>query len=171
MAFVGGLLMVCFGVLDHRTALKEIPWDMIMLFVGALSLGTALTATGAGEVVGNWLATAVGGTTNNYILGALFFLVPFIIPQFMLNRAVNQIFTPICLLTCQALGANPVGLLLLVSAGSLTAFLTPMATPAVAMCMGEGGYDLKSVVKSGALITVLLSVAYIFYTMTVYPAF
>ena len=48
----------------------------------------------------------------------------------MLNRAVNQIFTPICLLTCQALGANPIGLILLVSAGSLTAFLTPMAAGA-----------------------------------------
>lgn len=171
IAFAGGLLMVLCGALDHRTALKEVPWDMIMLFVGALGLGTALTETGAGEVVGNWLAGIVGGTTNNYLLGALFFLVPFFITQFMLNRAVNQIFTPICLLTCQALGANPVGLVLLVSAGSLTAFLTPMATPAVAMCMGEGGYDLKSILKSGWAITILLSVVYIFYTMTVYPAF
>ncbi len=171
IAFAGGLLMVCCGSLDHRTALKEIPWDMIMLFVGALGLGTALTETGTGTVVGNWLAGIVGGTTNNYLLGALFFLVPFIITQFMLNRAVNQIFTPICLLTCQALGANPIGLILLVSAGSLTAFLTPMATPAVAMCMGEGGYDLRSILKSGWAITILLSVVYIFYTMTVYPAF
>ena len=97
--------------------------------------------------------------------------IAFIVTQFMLNRAVNQIFTPICLLACQSLGANPIGLLLLVSAGSLTAFLTPMATPAVAMCMKEGGYDLKSIFKSGAVITVLLSVVYIFYTMTVYPAF
>ena len=171
IAFAGGLLMVCCGALDHRTALKEIPWDMIMLFVGALGLGTALTETGAGTVVSNWLAGIVGGTTNNYLLGALFFLVPFIITQFMLNRAVNQIFTPICLLTCQALGANPIGLILLVSAGSLTAFLTPMSTPAVAMCMGEGGYDLRSILKSGWAITILLSVVYIFYTMTVYPAF
>lgn len=144
---------------------------MILLTVGALGLGTALTATGAGQVVGDWLSTIVGGNANNYVLGALFFLIPFIVTQFMLNRAVNQIFTPICLLTCQSLGANPIGLLLLVSAGSLTAFLTPMATPAVAMCMKEGGYDLKSIFKSGAVITVLLSVVYIFYTMTVYPAF
>ena len=171
VAAVGAMLMVCTGVLDHRNALKAIPLDMILLTVGALGLGTALTATGAGQVVGDWLSTIVGGNANNYVLGALFFLIPFIVTQFMLNRAVNQIFTPICLLTCQSLGANPIGLLLLVSAGSLTAFLTPMATPAVAMCMKEGGYDLKSIFKSGAVITVLLSVVYIFYTMTVYPAF
>lgn len=89
----------------------------------------------------------------------------------MLNRAVTAVFVPICLLTCQALGANPIGLIMLVQAGSLTAFLTPMATPAVAMCMGDGGYDLKSLLKGGWLISLLIPVVYVLYTMTVFPAF
>ena len=49
--------------------------------------------------------------------------------------------------------------------------MTPMATPAVAMCMGEGGYDLKALFKSGWLICILLSIVNVVYTMTVYPAF
>ena len=57
--------------------LNAIPLDMILLTVGALGLGTALTATGAGQVVGDWLSTIVGGNANNYVLGALFFLIPF----------------------------------------------------------------------------------------------
>ena len=171
IAFVGGLLMVITGALDHRTAMKDIPWDMILLYVGALGLGNALTATGAGDVIGNLFAAAVGGSTNNYVLGALFFIIPFIITQFMLNRAVVAVFTPICLLTCQALGANPIGLLVLVQCASLTAFLTPMATPAVPVCMNQGGYDLKTLWKSGWLITIVLAVVYVFYVMTVYPAF
>ena len=171
VAFAGAMLMVCFGALDHRTAVKNIPWDIILLFAGALSLGTALNNTGAGQVVGSLLSNAVGGTTNSYVLGTLFFLAPFLLTQFMLNKAVNQIFIPICLLTCQALGANPTGLLVLVSAGSLTAYMTPMATPAVAVCMAEGGYNLKAIFKSGWLVTILIAIVYIFYTMTVYPAF
>ncbi len=171
IALAGGLLMVITGVLNPNTALKEIAWDMVFLYVGSLAIGTALTNTGAGEVIGNWVAALVGGTTNSYVLGAVFFLVPFIITQFMLNRAVIAIFTPICLLTCQAMGANPIGLIILVAAGSLTAFLTPMATPAVAVAMQQGGYDQKSLVKSSWLITVVISVVYIFYTMTVFPAF
>lgn len=171
IALVGSLLMVLFGVVDQKAALRDIPWDMLMLFVGALALGTALTNTGAGDMIGNALATAVGGTHNNYVLGALFFVIPFLMTQFMLNRAVSAVFVPICLLTCSALGADPIGLIILVNAGSLTAFLTPMATPAVPMCMAEGGYDLKSLVKSGALITLILPIVYIVYTMTVFPAF
>ncbi len=171
IALVGSLLMVLFGVVDPKNALRDIPWDMLMLYVGALALGGALTNTGAGDMIGNALANAVGGTHNRYILGALFFLIPFVLTQFMLNRSVSAVFVPICLLTCSALGANPVGLVLLVNAGSLTAFLTPMATPAVPMCMADGGYDLKDLFKSGWLITILLSVVYIFYTMTVLPPF
>lgn len=171
LALVGSLLMVLFGVVDQKSALRDIPWDMLMLFVGALALGTALTNTGAGDMIGNALASAVGGTHNSYVLGALFFIIPFLLTQFMLNRAVSAVFVPICLLTCSALGANPIGLIILVNAGSLTAFLTPMATPAVPMCMADGGYDLKALVKSGALITLILPIVYIAYTMTVFPAF
>ena len=171
IALVGSLAMVLFGVVDSKSALRDIPWDMLMLFVGALALGSALTNTGAGDMIGNALANAVGGTHNNYVLGALFFIIPFMLTQFMLNRSVSAVFVPICLLTCSALGANPIGLILLVNAGSLTAFLTPMATPAVPMCMADGGYDLKAIVKSGWLITLILPIIYILYTMTVLPAF
>ena len=171
IAFAGGLLMILTGVLDPRTCMKNIAWDMVLLYVGSLALGTALSSTGAGEVVGNLVSRAVGGTTNNYILGAVFFIVPFIITQFMLNRAVIAVFTPICLMTCQAMGANPVGLIVLVTAGSLAAFLTPMATPAVPVAMEQGGYSLKDLFSSGWLITVLIAVVYIFSSMTVLPAF
>ncbi len=171
IAFAGGLLMILTGVLDSKTCMKNIAWDMVLLYVGSLGLGTALNSTGAGEVVGALVSRLVGGTTNNYILGAVFFLVPFIITQFMLNRAVIAVFTPICLMTCQAMGANPIGLIVLVSAGSLTAFLTPMATPAVPVAMEQGGYSLKDLFKSGWLVTILIAAVYIFYTMTVLPAF
>lgn len=171
IAMAGAMLMVLFGVVDQKNVLRDVPWDMLMLFVGALALGAGLTNTGAGELIGNVLAGAVGGTHNNYILGALFFIIPFVITQFMLNRSVTAVFVPICLLTCKALGANPIGLIMLVQAGSLTAFLTPMATPAVAMCMGDAGYDLKSLIKAGGLISLLLPLVYIFYTMSVFPAF
>lgn len=170
-AFLGALLMVLFGVVDQRKALSDIPWDMLMLFVGALALGTALVNTGTGELIGNWLAAILGDTTNNYVIGALFFVIPFIITQFMLNRSVTAVFIPICLLTCKALGANPIGPMMLVQAGSLTAFLTPMATPAVPMCMADGGYTLPSLFKSGWLISILLCVVYVFFTMSVYPCF
>lgn len=59
VALVGSLLMVLFGVVDSKSALRDIPWDMLMLFVGSLALGTALTNTGAGDLIGSALANVV----------------------------------------------------------------------------------------------------------------
>jgi len=53
----------------------------------------------------------------------------------------------------------------------MSAILTPMATPAIPMAMAAGGYDQKSLFKQGWLISILLSVGYIFFVMTVFPAF
>lgn len=171
IALVGSLLMVLFRVVDQKSALRDIPWDMLMLYVGALGLGSALTGTGAGQLIGDALAKAVGGSHNNYVLGALFFTIPFIVTQFMLNRAVSAVFVPICLLTCTSLGADPIGLIILIQFGSLTAFMTPMATPAVPMCMADGGYDLKSLFRASSLLLIILPVVYVFYTMTMFPPF
>lgn len=171
IACIGGVLMVLCGVMNSKEAFAALPMDIILLFVGALGLGSALSETGAGDVIGQWLSMMVGGTKNGYVIGALFFIVPFLVTQFMLNRAVIQVFTPICILACKALGANPVGPMLLVTVGCLTAYLTPMATPAIPMAMAEGGYSFKDLFKGGWLITVVMMVVYVLYVMTVFPAF
>ena len=67
--------------------------------------------------------------------------------------------------------ADPRGCLILIAAGSLTAFMTPAATAAVAMAMSAGGYDVKSLFKMSAIIAVALMVIYVGYVSMVYPAF
>lgn len=171
IALVGALLVVICGVLTEKEAYAAVPTSIIWIYVGALAAGNALTATGAGTVVGDWVAGVVNNTTNSYVIGAMFFVIPFILTQFMLNQGVMNIFTPICILTCASLDANPIGPMILVQAASLTAFLTPMATPAIPMAMGAGGYDLKSLLKQGWLISIVISVVYVFYVMTVFPCF
>lgn len=171
ICLIGAVLEVAFGVLSEKETINAMNINVVFMFVGALAMANALNATGAGQVIGDWLAAIVGNTHNNYVLGALFFIIPFIVTQFMLNQAVMNIFVPICLLTCQSLGANPIGLCVLITAACLTAFLTPLATPAIPMCMGAGGYDVKSLFKQGWLISVILMAGYVLYTMTILPAF
>ena len=110
-------------------------------------------------------------SSNGYVIGAAFFIVPFILTQFMNNTSVINIFTPILVLTCKALGCNPVGPLLLLMTGCLTAFMTPMATGTIAPMMGAGGYDQTDLFKMGWLPSIIISVVAILYIMTVYPAF
>ena len=77
------------------------------------------------------------------MLGLLFFVIPFVITQFMLNRAVSAVFTPICLLTCSALGANPHRPDGPGAGGLPDRIHDPHGHPAVPLAMADGGYDLK----------------------------
>ena len=171
VCFVGALAIIVCGVLTMKEAVAALPINLAAMLVGALAMAGALSSTGAGTVIGNALASAIGGIQNGYLLGAIFFIIPFLLTQVMQNQAVMGIFVPICLLTCQAIGANPVGLMIMITAGALTAFMTPMATSAIPAIMGAGGYDIKSLVKQGWIQSLVFMVIYILYTMTVMPAF
>lgn len=167
----GALAMVLFGVLSEKKAISAINWPMAFLFVGALAMGGALAQTGAGEVVGGILADMAGRLSNPYLIGLVFFLVPFVLTQIMMNRTVMIIFIPIAILACKSMGANPVGIIILVQSACLSSFMTPMATPAIPMCMAAGGYDLKSLIKQSILPAAILCVVSVFWIMTVFPMF
>ncbi len=171
LAFAGVMLMIICGTLNKQEAIKAIPVDICMLFVGANTMATALVGTGTAEYIGSLISTAVGGAANTFLLHAVFFIVPFAITQFMQNQSVMNVFAPIALITCSALGADPRGCLVLISAGALTAYMSPSATAAVPMCMGAGGYDVKSVFKMGWLFALIATIVYIPFVSMVFPAF
>lgn len=171
ICFIGALLVVLAGVLTTREATAAMPAWMYLLLVGSLTMGSALQATGAGDVIGNALAGLVGSLGNQYLIGLVFFLVPFILTQFMQNRTVMMVFIPIAVLACKSLGANPVGVIILVQSACLSAFMTPMATPAVPQYMAAGGYNLASTLKQSIIPCVLFCVISVLWTMTVIPMF
>ena len=167
----GALAMILFGVLTEKEAIGAINWPMAFLFVGALAMGGALTETGAGEAVGQILANVANKINNPYIIGLIFFIVPFLLTQVMMNRTVMIIFIPIAILACKAMNANPVGIILLVQAACLSSFATPMATPAIPMCMASGGYNIPSLLKQSIIPAILLCVVAVGWIMTVFPMY
>lgn len=171
ICLTGALAMVLFGVLSEKEAVAAINWPMGFLFVGALAMGGALTQTGAGEVVGGILASIANEISNPYLIGFIFFIVPFLLTQVMMNRTVMIVFIPIAILACKAMNANPIGIIILVQSACLSSFMTPMATPAIPMCMAAGGYDLKSLIKQSVLPAAILCIISVGWIMTVFPLY
>lgn len=60
-----------------KEAIAALPINLAAMLVGALAMAGALSETGAGDVIGNALAAAVGGIDNGYILGSYIFLYSF----------------------------------------------------------------------------------------------
>ena len=171
ICLTGAVAMVLFGVLKEREAIEAINWPMAFLLVGSFAMGGALTETGAGEVVGNILANFANTLSNPYLSGFVFFIVPFLLTQVMMNRTVMIIFIPIAILACKAMGANPVGIIILVQSACLSSFMTPMATPAVPMCMASGGYNIPSLIKQSLIPATILCIVSVAWIMTVFPLY
>lgn len=166
----GALLMVICKVLKPKEASGSIPISMILLIVGSQAMAGALSVTGAGEFIGGHIAALVKLVDgNSYAVGFIFFLIPFIMTQFMSNRGTMLIFHPIAIATCAYIGGNPVGLMILIQAACLSAFMTPMATSAVPYIMECGGYDQTSMIKQGLLYSVIACVVSVGWIMTLYP--
>ena len=171
IAFTGAALLMMCGILTPKEGINAIPVRIVLMLAAAQTIGGAMTACGLGDLIGDTLAAALGGTTNGYVIGAAFFVIPFILTQLMNNSSVGNIFRPILILTCKSLACDPVGPLILLSAGSLTAFLTPMATGSVPIAMDLGGYDQKDLLKMGWLPSLIICVIAVFWVMTVFPAY
>lgn len=171
IALAGATLTVVTGVLKPQEAAKAVPMRIVMLILAALSLGSAMVSCGLGDMIGNAIANMLGGTKNGYVIGAVFFVIPFILTQFMQNQSVQNIFLPVLILTCKSLGCNPIGPLVLLQAATLTAFMTPMATPAIPVVMEYGGYTVKDLLKMGWLPSIIIAVSSVLIVMTIFPAY
>lgn len=169
ICLMGAVLMVMFGTLKPKEAAQSVPLSMLFLVVGALAMSGALSATGAGDWIGGYISKLVTVLNNNYLIGLIFFIVPFVLTQFMSNRGTMLIFIPIAIATCYNVGGNPVGLIILIQAGCLTAFMTPMATAAVPYMMDYGGYDQKDLFKGGWLYAIISCIISVGWMMTMYP--
>ena len=106
-----------------------------------------------------------------FVVGLVFFLIPFLLTQVMVNHSVIQSIQPITIMTCVALGYNPVGPLILTVTGSLSAFITPMATPSVPLMMSIGGYDQKDMIKMSWLPAIIACITAVGWTMTIFPCY
>lgn len=171
VTMIGALIIAASGVLKKNEIIASMNLSMVLLYVGAVGIANALSATGAADLIGSHLSSIIVNLNNNYIAGLLLFLVPFVLTQFMLNLGVYSIFTPLYIMMCKSMGANPIGPIMLCMIASMTAFFTPLATPAVPLMMGVGNYTIKDLFKMGLVPFVIITVVSVGWIMTIYPIF
>lgn len=168
---VGACIVVASGILNPKEAAGSMGIDIILLYVGVVTLGNAFAGTGAGDLVGNAVAGLLQNTHNSYLIGAVFFVASFVMTSLLYNRAVSKVLIPLALVTCASLKCDPRGIMQMCYIGSMSSLITPLATSVVPMMMGAGGYDQKTLLKMGWLPSILMAVATVLIGMTLYPCF
>lgn len=147
-------------VLDWRSA-SELPWGVLVLFGGGLSLAAAVQATGLAEYVGGLLG-GLGEWPTLAVVGAVV-LVILVLTEMTSNVATAAAFLPIVASLAVALGENPLVLAVPAVLAASCAFALPVATPPNAIVFGSDLVTLPQMARAGvwlnAAFLILVTVA------------
>lgn len=137
--------------MDWATA-KGLPWEVLLLFGGGLSLAAAMRATGLDVFIGEQLS-GLGGMPTWLLIGVVCLAVIFL-TEITSNTATTAALVPILGSAAEGLGVHPA--LVMVPAGVVAsyAFMLPVATPPNAIVFSAGRLRIGQMCRAGLLLNV-----------------
>ena len=139
-------------VLDWASA-KELPWDVLVLFGGGLSLAGAVQNSGLAA----WIGESLGWVELLPLLGVMgvVALVIVLLTEVTSNTATAATFLPIMAAVALGIGQNPFFLLVPVALAASSAFMLPVATPPNAIVYGSRLLTIPQMARAGVYLNVL----------------
>ena len=133
---------------------RTLPWEVLLLFGGGLSLAGQIERHGVSRYLGG-LADGLGGVPDLAILCLVTFLI-LMLTELTSNTATAATFLPIVAATAVSLGQNPLLFLIPAALASNCAFMLPVGTPPNAIVFGSGAVTLPQMARAGFLLNVVL---------------
>lgn len=133
-------------LMDWQTAVK-LPWGLLILFGGGLSLAAAIDHTGFSEFLGTRsLALAAMPTV---VIVVLVTAMMIFLTELTSNTATTATLIPILYAVAISLGINPYLLIMPAGIAASCAFMLPVATPPNAIVFGSGLVTVPQMARAG----------------------
>lgn len=139
-------------VLDWSHA-KGIPWEILILFGGGLSLAAAIDATGLAQFVGQQVS-GLEGVGVPVLVAMVGFVVVFL-TEVTSNTATAAVFVPTLGGAAAGLGLDPLLLALPATLVATFAFMLPVATPPNAIVFASGRVTIAQMARAGVLLNLV----------------
>ncbi|MDE2845634.1 MAG: DASS family sodium-coupled anion symporter [Gemmatimonadota bacterium] len=133
-------------VMNWETALK-LPWGILLLFGGGLSLAAAIRVNGVGEYIGHQLGI-LSGIPVMLLVMAVIALVIFL-TELTSNTATTATFIPILAALAPVFDLHPFMLIVPAAIAASCAFMLPVATPPNAIVFGSGHVTIQQMIRAG----------------------
>jgi sodium-dependent dicarboxylate transporter 2/3/5 len=161
VAIAGALLLFMIPVSLRRgefvmtwAAMKDVPWGVLLLFGGGLSL--------AGNIDRHGLSTYLGGLAgglDGFPMLAILCIVGFgvlLLTELTSNTATAATFLPITGALALSLGQNPLLFMVPTALAANCSYMMPVGTPPNAIVYGSGLIALPQMARAGLLLNVAL---------------
>lgn len=132
---------------------SRLPWGVLILFGGGLSLASAVSSTGLAEFLGQSL-TPLGGFGIFALIIAATGLVIFL-TELTSNVATAATFLPVVAAVAIELGVSPLLLCVPITLAASCAFMLPVATPPNAIVFASGVLNIPQMVRAGVLLNII----------------
>jgi sodium-dependent dicarboxylate transporter 2/3/5 len=133
-------------LLDWETAVN-IPWGIILLFGGGLSIAAGFQETGLAEWIGGLLG-GLGGVSILLVMTVVVVLTIFM-TEVTSNTATTAMLMPIMASLAVGLAVHPYGIMIGAATAASFAFMLPVATPPNAVVFGSGYITMPQMAKTG----------------------
>ena len=162
IAIGGALLLLALplGLRPLRFALswkdaESLPWGVLLLFGGGLSLAAAIQESGLAGWIGSRLE-GLGALPSPLLIGAVVLLMVFL-TELTSNTATAAAFLPVVAALAVAIGGSPLTLAVPAALAASCAFMLPVATPPNAVVYGSGRIELSQMMRAGLRLNLMMT--------------
>ncbi|CAI8386928.1 MAG: Sodium-dependent dicarboxylate transporter SdcS [Rhodothermaeota bacterium MED-G12] len=132
---------------------QRLPWGILLLFGGGLSMASAISSTGLAA----WIGSGIGGLQNWPIVLLVVIVIALMVflTEMTSNTASTATFLPILASIAIGLGENPLLFAIPTVLAASCAFMLPVATPPNAIVYGSGRITIPEMSRAGLLLNLL----------------
>ncbi len=156
----------------HRNLLEakdlgKLPWNIILLFGGGLSLAKALESSELVQSIADIILSSGWNSTLVVILLITAFSI--FLTEVMSNVALVSVFIPVSFIIAQSLGIPELSLAIPLTLGASCAFMFPIATPPNAIVYSSGLIKTKDMARAGLILNLISLSLIAFYSYFFVP--
>jgi sodium-dependent dicarboxylate transporter 2/3/5 len=137
-------------------AASKLPWDVLVLFGGGLSLADAIHRTG----LSRWIGAALGGldALPAVALVGCVVLAMIFLTELTSNTASAASFLPVIAALAVGIGESPLLLAVPMVVAASCAFMLPVATPPNAIVFASGAVPIGRMARAGLVLNLVFTV-------------
>lgn len=140
-------------VLEWKDAENGLPWGVLLLFGGGLSLAGAVAGTGLDDWFGQQVS-GIGALPVVLIIASVVALVLFL-TEVTSNTATAATFIPVLGGVALGMGLDPLALLVPAALAATCAFMLPVGTPPNAIAFSSGAVTIAQMARGGVVLNVI----------------
>ncbi|MFH1809749.1 MAG: SLC13 family permease [Pseudomonadota bacterium] len=147
-SLAAALLMLLTGCLSRRAAYQSVDTRTLLLIVGTLALGLALSRTGAAAFYADLLLTFTRDLGPRAVLGSVV-VGTSVLSLFLSNTATAVLIVPVAVALAQGMNLDPRPFVVAVVFGASACFASPLGYQTNLLVYGPGGYSFRDYVRLG----------------------